>query len=52
MVGAQTPSPVGTSPICDCSARVATLPICVHSTRSVLRYTGMPGRYSKVEVTR
>ncbi len=52
IVGAQTPPPVATSWTATCSGRVATLPICCQVSRSVLRYTGMPGRYSKVEVTR
>src|SRR3954447_3163600 len=48
MVGAQTPPGVGTSSMPSCSGRVATVLMSSQVCRSVLRWTGRPGRYSKV----
>ncbi len=52
MVAAKTPSEDTTEARSTCEVRVRTCPTGVQWTRSRLWNTGMPGKYSKVEVTR
>ena len=51
-VGAKMP-PEATAPVTfSCDGRSRTWPICSHDRRSVDRYNGTPGAYSKLEQTR
>jgi len=52
IVGAQMPNPVNTSSTPRVAVVSPTLPTCSQVSKSVLRYTGIPGTYSKVDVTR